>query len=111
GVGMDVVKTKISQLNGSITVHSKLGEGSRILIKVPLTLAIMPTLMVMLGNQSFALPLVSVVEIFHLDISRTNIVDGQECIVVRENVYPLFHIKRWLIRGTAWQKRAEGMAH
>ncbi len=111
GVGMDVVKTKISQLNGSIAVHSKLGQGSRILIKVPLTLAIMPTLMVMLGNQSFALPLVSVVEIFHLDISRTNIVDGQECIVVRENVYPLFHIKRWLIKGTTWQKRAEGMAH
>jgi two-component system, chemotaxis family, sensor kinase CheA len=111
GVGMDVVKTKISQLNGSIAIDSELGRGSRIVIKVPLTLAIMPTLMVMLGNQSFALPLVSVVEIFHLDISRTNIVDGQECIVVRENVYPLFHIKRWLVKGTSWQKRHDGFAH
>ena len=111
GVGMDVVKTKITQLNGSVFVHSELGKGSRIEIKVPLTLAIMPTLMVMLGNQSFALPLVSVVEIFHLDISRTNIVDGQECIVVRENVYPLFHIKRWLVKGTTWKKRQEGFAH
>ncbi|MFJ4197977.1 chemotaxis protein CheA, partial [Pseudomonas sp. NPDC089534] len=58
GVGMDVVKTKISQLNGSINIYSTKGQGSKIVIKVPLTLAIMPTLMVMLGNQAFAFPLV-----------------------------------------------------
>jgi two-component system chemotaxis sensor kinase CheA len=99
GVGMDVVKTKISQLNGTIHVDSELGRGSRIVIKVPLTLAIMPTLMVKLEDQSFALPLVNVVEIFHLDLTRKNIVDGRECIVVREKVFPLFHLKRWLIHG------------
>ncbi len=99
GVGMDVVKTKITQLNGQINITSELGKGSRISIKVPLTLAIMPTLMVRLGDQSFAFPLVSVVEIFHLDITRTNVVDGQECVVVRDRVYPLFHIKRWLVKG------------
>ncbi|OEY67089.1 chemotaxis protein CheA [Marinobacter sp. X15-166B] len=99
GVGMDVVKTKINQLNGILNVESKLGEGSRIVIKVPLTLAIMPTLMVMLGDQSFALPLVNVVEIFHLDLTKKNIVDGRECIVVRDKVFPLFHIKRWLVKG------------
>ncbi|KMQ74934.1 chemotaxis protein CheA [Marinobacter subterrani] len=98
GVGMDVVKTKIGQLNGQLSVESELGKGSRIIIKVPLTLAIMPTLMIMLGDQSFALPLVNVVEIFHLDLTKTNIVDGRECIVVREKVFPLFHIKRWLVR-------------
>ncbi|MEO9522636.1 chemotaxis protein CheA [Marinobacter alexandrii] len=97
GVGMDVVKTKIGQLNGQISIVSKLGKGSRIIIKVPLTLAIMPTLMIMLGDQSFALPLVNVVEIFHLDLTKTNIVDGRECIVVRDKVFPLFHIKRWLV--------------
>jgi two-component system chemotaxis sensor kinase CheA len=101
GVGMDVVKTKISQLNGQLSVVSKLGEGSSIVIKVPLTLAIMPTLMIMLGDQSFALPLVNVVEIFHLNLSKTNVVDGRECVVVRDKVFPLFHIKRWLIRGGA----------
>jgi two-component system chemotaxis sensor kinase CheA len=101
GVGMDVVKTKISQLNGQLSVVSKLGEGSSIVIKVPLTLAIMPTLMIMLADQSFALPLVNVVEIFHLDLSKTNVVDGRECVVVRDKVFPLFHIKRWLIRGGA----------
>src|SRR5690606_36272361 len=56
GVGMDVVKTKIAQLNGSIQIISKIGDGTRLQIKVPLTLAIMPTLMVMLGQQTFALP-------------------------------------------------------
>ncbi|WP_372996949.1 chemotaxis protein CheW [Marinobacter sp.] len=103
GVGMDVVKTKIGQLNGQLSIESELGKGSRIVIKVPLTLAIMPTLMIMLGDQSFALPLVNVVEIFHLDLTKTNIVDGRECIVVREKVFPLFHIKRWLVRGGASQ--------
>lgn len=101
GVGMDVVKTKISQLNGTLQVDSKMGRGSRIVIKVPLTLAIMPTLMVKLEDQSFALPLVNVVEIFHLDLTRKNVVDGRECIVVREKVFPLFHLKRWLVKGQA----------
>ena len=97
GVGMDVVKTKITQLNGSVNIDSELGRGSCLTIKVPLTLAIMPTLMVKLEQQAFAFPLVSVVEIFHLDLTKTNIVDGQECVVVRDNVYPLFYIKRWLV--------------
>ncbi|MEQ9544901.1 MAG: chemotaxis protein CheA [Marinobacter sp.] len=109
GVGMDVVKTKIGQLNGQLNVESELGKGSRIVIKVPLTLAIMPTLMIMLGDQSFALPLVNVVEIFHLDLSKTNIVDGRECIVVRDKVFPLFHIKRWLVNGAS--ESEPGNAH
>jgi two-component system chemotaxis sensor kinase CheA len=99
GVGMDVVKTKITQLNGSIDIESKLGEGTRISIKVPLTLAIMPTLMIMLGEQTFALPLVSVNEIFHMDLTRISIVDGQDCIVIREKTIPVFHLKHWLVKG------------
>jgi len=99
GVGMDVVKTKITQLNGTVSIDSEKGRGSRLTIKVPLTLAIMPTLMVKLGDQAFAFPLVSVVEIFHLDLTKTNVVDGQECVVVRDNVYPLFYVKRWLVNG------------
>jgi len=99
GVGMDVVKTKITQLNGTISIDSVLGKGSKIMIKVPLTLAIMPTLMVMLADQAFAFPLVSVNEIFHLDLSKTNVVDGQEVVVVREKAIPLFYLKRWLVDG------------
>ncbi|MFT5421361.1 MAG: two-component system chemotaxis sensor kinase CheA [Candidatus Endobugula sp.] len=101
GVGMDVVKTKIMQLNGSIEIESEMGKGTKILIKVPLTLAIMPTLMIMLGAQAFALPLVSVNEIFHMDLKKVNIVDGQECISIREQAVPLFYLKNWLVDGAA----------
>lgn len=108
GVGMDVVKTKISQLNGSINIFSVKGQGSKIVIKVPLTLAIMPTLMVMLGNQAFAFPLVNVNEIFHLDLSRTNVVDGQEVVIVRDKALPLFYLKRWLVSSAAHEEQREG---
>lgn len=108
GVGMDVVKTKIAQLNGSLSIESALGRGSKIVIKVPLTLAIMPTLMVMLGNQAFAFPLVNVNEIFHLDLSRTNVVDGQEVVIVRDKALPLFYLKRWLVASAAHEEQREG---
>ncbi|MBR9830343.1 MAG: chemotaxis protein CheA, partial [Oceanospirillales bacterium] len=101
GVGMDVVKTKITQLNGTLSIDSILGQGTRIAIQVPLTLAIMPTLMVMLEGQAFALPLVNVNEIFNLDLTKTNIVDGQQVIIVRDQALPLFHLKRWLVHGQA----------
>lgn len=97
GVGMDVVKTKISQLNGSVDIKSRLGEGTSLVIKVPLTLAIMPTLMVMLGDQTFALPLMSVNEIFQMDLTKTNIVDAQECVTIRDKAVPLFYLKKWLV--------------
>lgn len=97
GVGMDVVKTSISQLNGSIEIHSVIGEGTRLTIKVPLTLAIIPTLMVVLGQQVFALPLVNVSEIFDLDLSSTNMVDGQRVVMVRDTALPLFYLNKWLI--------------
>ena len=108
GVGMDVVKTKIAQLNGSLSIESALGRGSKIVIKVPLTLAIMPTLMVMLGNQAFAFPLVNVNEIFHLDLSRTNVVDGQEVVIVRDKALPLFYLKRWLVASAKHEEQREG---
>src|SRR5690606_38946946 len=97
GVGMDVVKDKIARLNGTLSIDSRLGRGSRIEIRVPLTLAIMPTLMVMVGGQTFALPLGSVNEIFNLDLARTNVVDGQQVVTVRDKALPLFHLKRWLV--------------
>jgi len=105
GVGMDVVKTKIAQLNGSIQIISKIGEGTRLQIKVPLTLAIMPTLMVMLGQQTFALPLASVNEIFHMDLRRVNVIDGREVITVREKPIPLFFLKSWLVKNSYGEPR------
>lgn len=99
GVGMDVVKTSITQLNGSIEIDSVLGKGSRLDIKVPLTLAIMSTLMVKLKNQLFALPLVNVNEIFHLDLTKTNVMDGQLVVLVRGKTLPLYYLNHWLVKG------------
>ncbi|GMQ47191.1 chemotaxis protein CheA [Vibrio sp. 10N] len=110
GVGMDVVKTAINTLNGSIDIDSELGTGTKITIKVPLTLAILPTLMVGVGKNPFALPLASVNEIFHLDLSRTNVVDGQLTIIVRDKSIPLFYLQDWLAphAGRAQQRTGHG---
>lgn len=107
GVGMDVVKTRISQLNGVVEIDSTPGKGSRLIIKVPLTLAIIPTLMVVLGDQIFALPLVSVSEIFNLDLKRTNVIDGQLTVMVRDKPYPLFYLRHWLVAGGAYEAPPE----
>ena len=98
GVVMDVVKTKINQLNGSVNIDSEIGVGTVLEIKVPLTLAILPTLMVIVGEQTFALPLASVNEIFHLDLSHTNKVDGQLTVIVRDRAIPLFYLDKWLVK-------------
>jgi len=97
GVGMDVVKTRIVQLNGSVEIESAKNVGTRLLIKVPLTLAIMPTLMVKLSTQIFALPLTSVSEIFNLELSHTNVVDGQLIVMLRDKPLPLYFLADWLL--------------
>ncbi|XPF96156.1 chemotaxis protein CheA [Colwellia sp. RE-S-Sl-9] len=108
GVGMDVVKTKITQLNGTVNIDSELGIGTVLEIKVPLTLAILPTLMVIIGKQTFALPLAGVNEIFHLDLTSTNIVDGQLTIIVRDKAIPLFYLDQWLVRDYVEKPRDTG---
>ncbi|TND57358.1 chemotaxis protein CheA [Aeromonas veronii] len=107
GVGMDVVKTSIVSLNGSVHIDSTWGKGTRLEIKVPLTLAILPTLMVEVGEQTFALPLGCVNEIFHLDLKKANMVDGQLTIIVREKAIPLFYLHKWLIRGANKRSRQD----
>ncbi|KYN88145.1 chemotaxis protein CheA [Vibrio cidicii] len=111
GVGMDVVKTAINTLNGSIDIDSEMGKGTKITIKVPLTLAILPTLMVGVAGHPFALPLASVNEIFHLDLSRTNIVDGQLTIIVRDKSIPLFYLQNWLAPKAGKVQLRKGHGH
>ncbi|MBA6233437.1 MULTISPECIES: chemotaxis protein CheA [unclassified Colwellia] len=108
GVGMDVVKTKITQLNGTVSIDSEMGVGTVLEIKVPLTLAILPTLMVIVGKQTFALPLAGVNEIFHLDLTTTNVVDGQLTIIVRKKAIPLFYLDKWLVRDFVDKPREKG---
>jgi two-component system chemotaxis sensor kinase CheA len=93
---MDVVKTKINQLNGTVSINSALGTGTTLEIKVPLTLAILPTLMIVVGEQTFALPLGSVNEIINMDLSKTNTVDNQLTMIVRSKAIPLFYLNDWL---------------
>lgn len=96
GVGMDVVKSMITKLNGSIDIHSVLGEGTRMSIRVPLTLAILPTLMVSFGEDNYAIPLTSVQEIFDYEPEKTNKIDGQMMVRLREKSIPLYFLAEWL---------------
>ncbi len=96
GVGMDVVKTMITKLNGSIDIHSVLGEGTKINIRVPLTLAILPTLMVGFDDDSYAIPLTSVQEIFDYNPEKTNKIDGQMMVRLRDRSIPLLFLSEWL---------------
>ena len=96
GVGMDVVKTNIQKLNGSVEIRSEPGKGSVFIISLPLTLAILPVLLVLLGDQPFALPLSMVREILPIDRDRIQEVGGKETLVVRGEVLPVITLARLL---------------
>ncbi|HPT51254.1 MAG TPA: chemotaxis protein CheA [Accumulibacter sp.] len=96
GVGMDVVKTNIQKLNGSIEIRSEPGKGSVFIISLPLTLAILPVLLVLLGDQPFALPLSMVREILPIDHEKMQEVGGRETLVVRGEILPVVALSRLL---------------
>ena len=108
GVGMDVVKTRITQLNGTLDIDSQIGKGTKLSIKVPLTLAILPTVMVKVGDHTFALPLSIVREIIELETRRSNIIDGQLVIMVREKAVPLFYLSKWLLPFGETAEKSDG---
>ncbi|GHU40164.1 chemotaxis protein A [Betaproteobacteria bacterium] len=100
GVGMDVVKTNIQKLNGSIEIRSEVGKGSVFLISLPLTLAILPVLLVLLGDQPFALPLSLVREILPIEREKVQEVGGKSTLVVRGEILPVISLVRLL----GWQQ-------
>ncbi|WP_332671302.1 chemotaxis protein CheA [Aromatoleum sp.] len=89
GVGMDVVRTNIQKLNGSIEIQSQMGKGTTFVISLPLTLAILPVLLVRIGDQPFAVPLSMVREILPIDIREVQEVGGRATMVVRGEVLPI----------------------
>ena len=101
GVGMDVVKTNIAKLNGKIDVISVPGQGSTFTISLPLTLAILPVLVVRLNNQSFAVPLSMVREIIPIKPEEVQRVSGRATMVVRDEVLPV----RSLAKLIGWEAR------
>ena len=96
GVGMDVVKTNIQKLNGSIDIRSSLGKGTTFVISLPLTLAILPVLLVRLGDQPFAVPLSMVREILPIDPVEVQEVGGRATMVVRGEVLPIMPLSTLL---------------
>jgi two-component system chemotaxis sensor kinase CheA len=92
GVGMDVVKTNISKLNGYVEVTSKKDAGSTFRISIPLTLAIIHALMVRAGNSHYAIPLAPVEEILKVVTTEIEDVVGQRVLVIRGKVHPLFEL-------------------
>ena len=93
---MDVVKTHINQLNGQIEIDSELGAGTTISIQVPLTLAILPTLMVYIGGQNYAIPLPGIIELFELSFVEVSHIGGRETVRLRDRTYPLFYASEML---------------
>jgi two-component system chemotaxis sensor kinase CheA len=89
GVGMDVVRTNIQKLNGSIDIRSTPGKGTTFVISLPLTLAILPVLLVQLGDQPFAVPLSLVREILPIEADEVQEVGGRATMVVRGEVLPV----------------------
>lgn len=96
GVGMDVVQSKIRELSGQVQIQSELGKGSRFIIRVPLTLAILPTLLVEVDNDVYALPLVRVIEVVTHEESRVLWMDGQRILDLRERPLPVLSLRHWL---------------
>lgn len=92
GVGTDIVRTNIEKLNGSVTVDSVIGEGTCFTLELPLTVAIMDALMVGLGDQVLAIPLVSVVETLRVRNSEIHSINKRQAIQLRESVLPLVRL-------------------
>ena len=103
GVGMDVVKTNIQKLNGTIEIHSEPGRGSVFTIALPLTLAILPVLVLRLADQSFAVPLSMVREILPVTQDQLQQVSGRATMVVRGEVLPVLPLAQLIGWGSSEQ--------
>ena len=92
GVGMDVVKTNIEKLNGIIDIESEVGVGTTIKLKIPLTLAIIQALLVGVQEETYAIPLASVMETVRISIDEIYTVEGKNVMRLRDDVLSLVHI-------------------
>lgn len=95
GVGMDVVKTRVAELGGTLQVHSTLGHGSELELTVPLTLAVLRVLMVRVDTRLLALPLRNVEEVFELDDGQDSLLDGRLVARHRGRALPLVNLVGW----------------
>ncbi|HAS72869.1 MAG TPA: chemotaxis protein CheA [Clostridiales bacterium UBA8960] len=96
GVGLDVVKSKIEAINGTVEVVSNLGQGSKFIIRLPLTLAIIQALMVNLNKEKFAIPLNNIKEITTIETNKITMVQDQEVVLYRNKTLPIIRMKEVL---------------
>ena len=96
GVGLDVVKSKIEAINGTVEVISNLGQGSKFVIRLPLTLAIIQALMVNLNQEKFAIPLNNIKEITTIETNKITMVQDQEVVLYRNKTLPIIRMKQVL---------------
>ncbi len=96
GVGLDVVKSKIEAINGTVEVISTLGQGSKFVIRLPLTLAIIQALMVNLNQEKFAIPLNNIKEITTIETNKITMVQDQEVVLYRNKTLPIIRMKQVL---------------
>ena len=99
GVGMDVVRTNIQKLKGTIDIESQVNVGSKIVIKLPLTLAILQALLVEAAGEIFSIPLESVLEVVKIDTKDLACVNGREVIRLRESILPISRLAEVLCNG------------
>jgi two-component system chemotaxis sensor kinase CheA len=96
GVGLDVVKTKIEQLGGAVEVETEKGVGSKFIIRLPLTLAIIQALLVVIGDEKYAIPLNSTKEIIKITPEQIKMIQNQEVILHRNMVVPIVRLNKIL---------------
>jgi two-component system chemotaxis sensor kinase CheA len=107
GVGMDVVKTNVTKLRGMINIESSVGVGTKIIIKLPLTLAIIPGMIVKVKQETAVVPLNSVVEVVRVDTDDIHTVSGNEVIRMRDRVLPIISIDHLLYGSDTAEEKKE----
>jgi len=112
GVGMDVVKRNVQQMNGTVSLASEKGRGTTVTIELPLTLAILEGLLVRVGDRTLVLPLLSVIETVPLPADKiVRLAERGEVVVIREESVPLLRLSRFLglaLGTAAGENSAEG---
>jgi len=94
GVGLDVVKRQVEKLNGTVTVSSQFGKGTKFTIKLPLTLAIIQGLLVRVGDEIYSIPITSVIESHRITPSEIRMIDNYEVFNIRNDVVALLRLNR-----------------
>lgn len=105
GVGLDVVKTNVAKLRGIINIESVVGKGTKFIVKLPLTLAIIPGMIVKVNSETVVIPLNSVIEALRVHAEDINTINGHEAIRRMDSVIPLVGIENLLYKNNNSEKK------